>query len=98
MDYEKIASAAIKDMAITDLNHFLVACALVSDLYCPGYNLSQPLSKESNLARTALRYKVDSAKLAAEVRKNISQKADAKQSKRPKTATEHKTYSRKRRR
>ena len=65
VDYEKIAGVAVKDMAIADLNRFLVTCALVSDLYCPGYNLSQPLSKDSNLARTALRYKVDGTKLAA---------------------------------
>jgi ParB family chromosome partitioning protein len=36
VDYEKIGAAAIKDMATADLNRFLVACALVSDLYCPG--------------------------------------------------------------
>jgi ParB family chromosome partitioning protein len=98
VDYEKIASAAIKDMAIEDLNRFLVACALVSDLYCPGYNLSQPLSKESNLARTALRYKVDSAKLATEVRTELSQKTDFKHSKMLKTPKDRKKSSPKRRR
>jgi ParB family chromosome partitioning protein len=98
VDYEKIASAAIKDMAITDLNHFLVACALVSDLYCPGYNLSQALSKDSNLARTALRYKVDAAKLAAEVREELSKKADSKQSKTRKAVEGTKASLRRRRR
>ena len=29
------------------------------DLYCPGYNPRQSLVKDSNLARTAARYKVN---------------------------------------
>ena len=98
VDYEKIAGAAIKDMATADLYQFLVACALVSDLFCPGYNLSQPLSKESNLARAAARYKVDTTKLAAAVREELSQKADPKQSKTDKTAKETKKSGRRRRR
>jgi len=98
VDYEKIASVAVNDMATADLNRFLVACALVSDLYCPSYNLSQSLSKESNLARTAARYNVDSAKIAAEVRTELSKKADSKQSNTCKTAKEGKKSGRKRRR
>ncbi len=42
VDYEKIASAAVEAMKAADLNRFLVVCALVSDLYCPGYNPRQP--------------------------------------------------------
>jgi hypothetical protein len=42
-------------MTATDLNRFLVMCALVSDLYCPGYNPKQSLEKTSNLSRTAAR-------------------------------------------
>ncbi len=38
VDYEKFAGAAIQAMKAADLNCFLVVCALVSDLYCPGYN------------------------------------------------------------
>jgi ParB family chromosome partitioning protein len=98
VDYEKIASVSIKDMASADLNRFLVVCALVSDLYCPGYNPSQSLSKDSNLACTAARYKVDSAKLAATVRQELSQKANSKQSKAPQATQRRKTSSRKRRR
>ena len=49
-------------MNAADLHRFLVVCALVSDLYCPGYNPKQSLAKDSNLARTACRYKVDLAK------------------------------------
>jgi hypothetical protein len=55
-----------------DLQHFLLVCALVSDLYCPGYNPRQPLAKDSNLARTAARYKIDTAKLGATVRAELS--------------------------
>ena len=38
VDYEKIAAAAVQGMKAADLIRFLVVCALVSDLYCPGYN------------------------------------------------------------
>src|SRR5437899_663759 len=64
VDYEKIAAAAVSAMKLADLNRFLVVCALVSDLYCPGYNPRQSLAKDSNLARTAARCKIDSAKIA----------------------------------
>ncbi len=72
VDYEKIAAAAVQAMKTADLNRFLVVCALVSDLYCPGYNPKQSLEKDSNLARTATRYKVDSAKIAAGARAELS--------------------------
>src|SRR5438094_1659282 len=72
VDYEKIGAAAVQAMKAADLNRFLVICALVSDLYCPGYNSRQSLYKNSNLARTAMRYKIDSDKLAAEVRAELS--------------------------
>ena len=68
VDYEKIASIAVQAMTAADLHRFLVVCALVPDLYCPGYNPRQSLAKSSNLARTAVRYKVDSAKIVAGVR------------------------------
>src|SRR6266403_1743015 len=72
VDYEKIATAAVQGMKAGDLNRFLVASALVSDLYCPGYNPRQSLAKDSNLAHTAARYKVDVAKIAAGVRTELS--------------------------
>ena len=59
-------------MKAADLNRFLVVRALVSDLYCPSYNPRQSLEKNSNLARTSARYKVDSAKIAAGVRAELS--------------------------
>jgi len=46
----------------------------VSDLYCPGYSSRQPLSKDSKLAKAASRYQVDAAKLAGEVRMELSKK------------------------
>src|SRR6266446_6680627 len=59
-------------MKTADLNRFLLVCALVSDLYCPGYNPRHSLEKKSNLIRTATRHKVDSAKIAATVRAELS--------------------------
>ena len=61
-------------MKTADLNRLLVVCALVSDLYCPGYNPRQPLEKSSNLVRTAVRYKVDPAKIAAVIRAEFTKK------------------------
>ena len=77
-------------MKATDLNRFLVVCALVSDLYCPGYDPRQSLEKNSNLARTAARYKVDTAKVAGAVRAELSktkhkQSAESHSSKKPNT-------------
>ena len=72
VDYEKIAATAVQGMKSADLNRFLVICALVSDLYCPGYNPRQSLEKNSNLARAAARYKLDSAKIATAVRAELS--------------------------
>jgi len=89
VDYEKIAAAAVQAMKAADLNRFLVICALVSDLYCPGYNPRQSLEKSSNLARAAARHKVDSAKLATAVRAELSKSAKEKVEKRkePKAKT-----------
>jgi len=72
VDYENIAAAAVQSMKAPDLNRFLVVCALVSDLYCPGYNSSQSLPKDSNLAVTAARYKIDIPKIAATVRAELT--------------------------
>jgi ParB family chromosome partitioning protein len=72
VDYQKIAAAAVQAMKTADLNRFLVVCALVSDLYCPGYNPTQSLDKNSHLACTAARYKIDVAKTARAVRIELS--------------------------
>jgi len=74
----KNAAAAVQGMKAADLNRFLVVCALVSDLYCPGYNPRQSLAKDSNIARTASRYKIDVAKVGATTRIELTKKAEAK--------------------
>ena len=82
VDYQKIAATAAQAMNAADLHRFLVVCALVSDLYCPGYNPKQTLAKDSNLASTAARYKIDSGKLTTAVRAELS-----KTTNRPKCGT-----------
>ena len=77
VDHERIAAAAVQGMTAADLHRFLVVCALVSDLYCPGYNPSQPLLKGSNLACTAVRYKIDTGKVAAAVRAELSTQSNS---------------------
>jgi ParB family transcriptional regulator, chromosome partitioning protein len=72
VDYEKIAAAAVQAMTAADLHRFSVVCALVSDLYCPGYDTRQTLAKDSNLARAASRYKIDSTKIVAGIRGELS--------------------------
>jgi hypothetical protein len=84
VDYEGIAGKAVREMNAHDLQHFLVVCALVSDLYCPGYNPSQSLAKDSNLARTAARYKIGTSKFAAEVRTSLLKKKENGSKSKPK--------------
>jgi ParB family transcriptional regulator, chromosome partitioning protein len=74
VDHEKLTEARIREMTIADLNRFLVTCALVPDLYCPGYNSAETLSKEANLTKAAARYKVSAAKVIASVTKELSRK------------------------
>lgn len=76
VDYKTITGKAVRDMSTTEVQHFLVVCALVSDLYCPAYNSRQSLAKDSNLAQAASRYKIDTAKLGAEVRAELSKKKE----------------------
>jgi hypothetical protein len=73
VNYEKIAAAAVQAMTAADFHRFLVVCALVSDLYCPGFNTRQSLAKDSNLARTAARHKVDTARITTSVRAELSE-------------------------
>jgi hypothetical protein len=81
VDYEKIAAVAVQAMTAADLHRFLVICALVSDLYCPGNNPRQPLAKDSNLARTAARHKVDAVRAAAAVRVELASKTNSHRTK-----------------
>jgi hypothetical protein len=86
VDYEKIAAAAVEALKTADLNRFLVVCALVSDLYCAGCNLRQSLAKDSNLARTAARYKVDGARITMSIAAEVStRKPRQTSSQRPKS-------------
>jgi hypothetical protein len=85
VDYEAIAGKAVREMNAQDLQRFLVVCALASDLYCPGYNTRQPLAKDSNLARAAARYKIDTTKLSAAVREEFLKSAKGTTRKKSKT-------------
>ena len=71
-------------MNAQDLQRFAIVCALVSDLYCRGFNPRESLAKDSNLARTAARYKIDPAKITADVRAALSKRADKKGNAKPK--------------
>ncbi|HTT18892.1 MAG TPA: ParB/RepB/Spo0J family partition protein [Candidatus Sulfotelmatobacter sp.] len=72
VDHEKLAGAQIRGMTIAELNRFLVMCALVPDLYCPGYSSAEALSEEANLIKASARYKVDASKIAAKVAAELS--------------------------
>jgi hypothetical protein len=75
--HEKLAEARIRAMTAADLNRFMVTCAIVPDLYCPGYSLAETLSKEANLMRTAACYKVAASKITATVTAELSSKRRA---------------------
>jgi hypothetical protein len=51
-------------MKTEEVEHFVVVCALASDLYCPGYDRHPSLAKDSYLARSAVRYKIDAVQLS----------------------------------
>src|SRR2546425_230823 len=72
--YDKIAAGFGRALPTAEPHAFLVVCALVSDLYCPGYNPRQSLEKNSNLARMTARYKVDATKIVSTVRLELSRK------------------------
>ena len=74
VDYKAIAEKAIPTMSTPEIHDFLLVCALVSDLYCPGYNPRETLGKDSKLARTALRYKINIPQVTAQVRSELSRK------------------------
>lgn len=74
VDHEELAEGQIRAMTTADLNRFLVTCALVPDLYCPGYSSAETLSKEANLMKAATRYKVDASKVTAKVAAELSRK------------------------
>ena len=77
VDHETLAQTQIRAMTAADVNRFMVTCALVPDLYCPGYSSAETLSKESNLIRSAVRYKVDASKITTQVTADLSAKRSA---------------------
>jgi hypothetical protein len=89
-NYANIAAIGVQAMNLADLCRFLIVCSLVADLYTPTYSGTQTLSKNSNLARTAARYKIDVAKVTATVRAELTKKKEAqtrtKKSKTPPSA------------
>jgi hypothetical protein len=85
VDYKTIAGKAVRGMSTQEVHHFLIVCSLVSDLYCPGYNPRQGLTKDSNLALTASRYKIDIAKLSTAVREELSKSVKGTTRKKSKT-------------
>jgi ParB family chromosome partitioning protein len=74
VNHEKLAEARIHAMTVADLNRFMVTCALVPDVYCPGYSSAETLSKEANLMRTAVRHKVDASKITNSVNAELSKR------------------------
>lgn len=85
VDHEDLAEAQIREMTTADLNRFLVTCALVPDLYCPGYSSAEVLPKESNLAKVAARYKVSALRLTAKVKTELSRRRRTRSIKRRKS-------------
>jgi ParB family transcriptional regulator, chromosome partitioning protein len=85
VDYEAIAGKAVREMNGQDLQRFVVVCSLISDLYCPGYNPRESLAKDSNLARTAARYKIDANKITADVRTELAKAAANRKKGKPRT-------------
>jgi hypothetical protein len=81
VNHGKLAEARIHAMTAADLNRFMVPCALVPALYCPGYGSAETLSKEANLMRIALRYRVDASKLTAGVTAELSAKRKERKAK-----------------
>jgi len=74
VNYANIAALGVQGMNLADLHRFLIVCSLVGDLYTPTYSGTQTLSKDSNLARTATRYKIDVTKVAATVGGELTKK------------------------
>src|SRR5260370_4199385 len=56
VDYEQLAAASAQALKTARIQRFLVVCALVSDLYCPGYNPRQSLPQTSNLPLSTIHY------------------------------------------
>ncbi|HTY83160.1 MAG TPA: hypothetical protein VMB19_03030, partial [Silvibacterium sp.] len=81
VDHEKMTETRVRRMTAGDLNRFMVTCALVADLYCPGYSSAEALSKESNLLQAAARYRVSASRVTSMVRMELSRSRKLKRRK-----------------
>jgi len=72
VDYKTIVEKAVREMNQQDVQHFLVVCALASDLYCPVTTLTSHSRKTRTCRGPPTRYKIDTAKLSATVREELS--------------------------
>jgi ParB family chromosome partitioning protein len=86
VNYKDLARKSVGAMSPMEVQHFLVVCSLVSDLYCPGYDPRQALAKDTNLARAATRYKIDTARLTMKVRTELSHRKEREGKQPPKSA------------
>ena len=75
-NYPKLASGKLEKMTTADIGKFLIVCALASDLYCPTYVGGGMLTKDSNLAREAVYYKVNAERILRELKEKPASKTD----------------------
>jgi len=76
VDYPKLASGKLEKMTTAEIGKFLCVCALASDLYCPTYVGGGMLTKDSNLAREAVYYKVNAERILRELKEKPASKTD----------------------
>ena len=74
VDYPKLASGKLEKMTTAEIGKFLIVCALASDLYCPTYVGGGMLTKDSNLAREAVHYKVNAERILRELKEKPASK------------------------
>ena len=78
VDYPKLANGKFEKMTTAEIGKFLIVCALASDLYCPTYVGAGMLTKDSNLARKAVHYKVNAERILRELKEKPPSKTDRK--------------------
>ncbi len=74
-DYPKLASGKLEKMTTAEIGKFLMVCALASDLYCPTYVGGGMLTKDSNLAREAVHYKLNAERILRELKEKPAKAA-----------------------
>ena len=68
VDYSKLAAPKLEGMTAATLGKFLIVCALASELYCPAYVSSPALSKDSQLAKQAAHYRINTERILRELK------------------------------